>query len=453
MINEIGAALRKSARTVHLPGDDGYDRARTNWSLTTDLRPAAVVYPESVDEISAVIRTANRAGLRVTPMGTGHNSHPFGDLSGTVLLRTSRLAGIDVDPAARRARVGAGALWLPVVEKAAAYGLAALHGSSPDTGVVGYTTGGGLSWYGRRHGLAANHVTAVELVLADGTQVRADAAHEADLFWAVRGGGANVGVVTALEFDLFPYETAYAGALAWDLAKAPEVLARWLEWTVGAPDEVTTAYRLLRFPPIPELPQPFRGRDFAMIDGAVLADDAEAERILRPLRELKPELDSFARVPATAVSRIHLDPEEPVPGDGAAALLDALPQSAVDKLIEAAGADSGTSLFSTELRHLGGALGRPVAGGGALSHLDGEYLMSVVGIVTGPVSKAATLADAARVVRALATGHSRGRKYLNFTQQQGDTSRAFDPADWLRLLEIRAKVDPTGLLQANHEIR
>ncbi|MGC5311805.1 FAD-binding protein [Micromonospora zamorensis] len=126
---------------------------------------------------------AGAAGLRVAPMGTGHNSQPFGDLSGTVLLRTSRMAGIEIDPAARRARVQAGALWLPVVEKAAAHGLAALHGSSLDTSVVGYTTtGGGLGWYGRCHGLAASHVTAVELVLADGTRVRADADHEPDLF-------------------------------------------------------------------------------------------------------------------------------------------------------------------------------------------------------------------------------------------------------------------------------
>ncbi|MGC5311806.1 hypothetical protein [Micromonospora zamorensis] len=133
------------------------------------------------------------------------------------------------------------------------------------------------------------------------------------------------------------------------------MLTRWLEWTAQAPEEVTTAYRHLRFPPLPDLLEPFRGRNLVMIDGAVLANDAQAERILRPLRELQPDLDTLARVPVTAVSRIHLDPEQPVPGDGASELLDALPPSAVGKLIEAAGAESGTSLFSTERLHLGGA--------------------------------------------------------------------------------------------------
>jgi FAD/FMN-containing dehydrogenase len=213
---------------IHLPGDDGYDRARTTWSLALDLRPAAVAFPKDAREVAAVIRTAASAGLRVAPLGTGHNAHPLGDLTGSILMRMSKMAQIKIDADARRARVQAGDVWQPVVEEAGRHGLAALHGSSLDTGVVGYLLGGGISWYARSLGLAANSVTAVELVTADGSLVRADAGHEAELLWAVRGGGgANFGVVTAIEFALQPIKTAYAGMLVWDLRDAHRVLSRW----------------------------------------------------------------------------------------------------------------------------------------------------------------------------------------------------------------------------------
>lgn len=440
--------LRAAARTVHLPGDDGYDRARSTWSAAADLRPAAVVHPENAGEIGAVLRAAGDLGLRVTPVGTGHNAHPLRDLSRTIMLRTDRLDGFSVDPAARRARAEAGVPWLPVVERAAGHGLSALHGSAPDVSIAGYTAGGGLSWYGRKYGLAANHVRAAELVLADGTPVRVDAEHEPDLFWAVRGGGGNFGVITALEFDLLPFGTSYSGWLTWDLSRAPEVLARWLEWTAEVPDEVTTAYRHLRFPPIPQIPEPFRGRDLVMIDGALLTGDDEAERLLAPLRDLKPETDTFARVTSPVVSRIHLDPEEPSPGDGTTGLLDALPPEAVGRLLEA---DATNRLFSTELRHLGGALGRSPSDGGALSALDGQFLFAVVGVVFNPEVQAAVVAEADRMVGSLGE-YSRDRIYTNFQQAPGDTARAFDQASWQRLRQIRDRFDPAGVLQANHEI-
>jgi FAD/FMN-containing dehydrogenase len=251
-----------------------------------DLRPAAVAYPETVAEVVALVRAAAAAGLRVAPLGTGHNAAPLGDLSGSVLVRTPRLGGIAIDPDRGRARVGAGVVW-DVVDRAVEYGLTALHGSSPDAGVVGYSLGGGVSWYGRSLGLACNSVTAVELVTADGAVVRADADHEPDLFWALRGGGAgNFGVVTALEFTLYPIRTAYAGFLAWDWRQAHRVLSRWAPWALEAPDAVTTSWRILRYPPLEQVPEPFRGRDLVMIDGVVLAEDLEAGRILAPLREL-----------------------------------------------------------------------------------------------------------------------------------------------------------------------
>ena len=248
------------AGAVHLPGDPGYDEARMPWNVAVDQRPAAVAYPACADEVSEIVRAAAASGLRVAPQGTGHNAGPLGRLDDVVLLRTSAMTGVHIDPARRIARVEAGVLWLDVVEAAAAHGLAALHGSSPDVGVVGYTLGGGIGWYARQLGMATNSVTAVELVLGDGTQVRADEDTNPDLFWAVRGGGGSFGVVTAMEFRLFDIDTAYAGMLLWDQEHAEKVLRAWAEWTVDAPDCVTTSFRMLNLPPMPELPEFLRGR-------------------------------------------------------------------------------------------------------------------------------------------------------------------------------------------------
>ncbi|MEV6930587.1 FAD-binding oxidoreductase, partial [Dactylosporangium sp. NPDC051485] len=317
---------------VHLPGDPGYDTARMPWNVAVDQRPAAVAFPADAAEVADVVRAARAAGLRVAPQGTGHHAGPLGPLDDVVLLRTSAMTAVTVDPARRTARAEAGALWIDVVEQAAPHGLAALHGSSPDVGVVGYSLGGGIGWYSRQHGLQTNSLTAIELVTAGGEPVRATAGAEPDLFWALRGGGGNFGVVTAVEFDLFPITTAHAGWLVWDWREAARVLPAWAEWAVAAPDHVTTAARLLQVPPVPQLPEAVRGRQLLVVDGAALGDPA----VLAPLCALKPEMDTFADVPAPALSRLHMDPEGPSPSVGAAAMLGDLDGAAFDALLGAA---------------------------------------------------------------------------------------------------------------------
>jgi FAD/FMN-containing dehydrogenase len=315
-IQTPAAALRElCGGAVSLRGDAGYDTARQAWNVAVQQRPAAVAYPADAEETAAVVRAAKAAGLRVAPQSTGHNVGPLADgsLDDVVLLRTSAMTSVEVDPERRLVTVGAGVVWLDVVEAAAAHGLAALHGSSPDVGVAGYSLGGGMGWFARKLGLQANSITGATVVTADGEIRRVDAGHEPDLFWALRGGGGNVGVVTSLEFRLYPIESAYGGMLAWDWSQAERVLTAWADWSVDAPDEVTTSFRILQLPPIPEIPEPIRGRNLVMIDGAVLADDERAEEILAPLRALEPEIDMFGRMPAPALVRIHGDPEGPTP--------------------------------------------------------------------------------------------------------------------------------------------
>src|SRR5215471_21205763 len=233
------------AGQVFVPGEAGYDQARQAWNLAVDQRPAVVVEAGSATDVAPAVRFARAHGMRIAPQGTGHGAGPLEPLDGAMLLRMARMRTVHIDPAARTARAEAGAVWQDVIVPAAEHGLAGLAGNSPNVGVAGYTLGGGLGWLGRRYGLAANSVTAAELVTPGGDLVRADADHDSDLFWAVRGGG-GIGVVTALEMRLYPVGELYAGDLFFPIGRAAEVLHAWREWTATAPDDVTSLVHLLR---------------------------------------------------------------------------------------------------------------------------------------------------------------------------------------------------------------
>jgi FAD/FMN-containing dehydrogenase len=372
-------------------------------------------------------------------------------LDSVVLLRTDGLTAVRVDPPMRRATADGGALWASVVEPAAAAGLVGLHGSSPGVGVVGYSVGGGIGWYARQYGLQCNSVTAVELVLADGSMVRADADHEPDLFWAVRGGGGSFGVVTRVEFELYPAPSAIAGVLMWDWQHAERVLERWLDWTHSAPETATTSLRIMQIPPLPQIPEPIRGRQLVVFDGALLVDDDEAERLLAPLRELGPELDTYGRVPPPAVAEMHMDPKDPSPGVSGSTIADRFPAEAAAAFLAAVGPDSDSKLVSAELRQLGGALSRAPEGAGALPTLDGEISVTSVGIAMSPETAAKSTADATRLRQAIGP-FSAGLGYLNFADGPMDVSTAFSPETWQRLRTIKGRVDPDGRIIANHPV-
>ena len=313
---------------VFAPGDAGYDQARQAWNLAIDERPAVVVMAESAADVAQAVRFARTRGMRIAPQGTGHGAEPLEPLRGAMLLRTVRMRSVRIDPVSRTARADAGALWQDVTVPAGEHGLAALAGSSANVGVTGYTLGGGMGWLARRYGLAANSVTAAELVIPSGRFVRTDADHEPDLFWAVRGGGGSVGVVTALEMRLYPVRELYAGALFFPLQRAAQVLHAWRAWTSTVPDEVTSQGRILRLPPLPEIPEPLRGRAFALVEAAYLGDAGTGSELLGPLRRLGPELDTFAMIPPPALGQLHMDPDQPVPNQGDGASLFRVPAGA-----------------------------------------------------------------------------------------------------------------------------
>jgi FAD/FMN-containing dehydrogenase len=448
---DLGTLRTATTGDVFTQGDHGYDKARRSWNLAIDERPAVVVVAESATDVAQAVRFARSRGMRIAPQGTGHGSEPLEPLEDAMLLRTVRMRSVRIDPAARTARAEAGALWQDVTVPAGEHGLAALAGSSPDVGVTGYTLGGGMGWLARRYGLAANSVTAAEIVTPDGRLRRADADHEPDLFWAVRGGG-GVGVVTALEMRLYPVRELYAGALFFPVQRAAEVLHAWRAWTGTVPDEVTSLGRILRLPPLPEVPERLRGRAFALVEAAYLGDAGTGAALIRPLRQLGPELDTFAMIPAPALQQLHMDPDQPVPAQGDGAFLADFPAAAIDALITVAGPDADTPLASIEVRQLGGALARPAPDGGAQASIDAKYAMFAGGLTPTPELAAAVRGHAQAVKDALAAWHA-GYDYYNFEETPAAASAVLPPASYHRLQKIKASYDPDQAIISAHPVR
>ena len=445
---DVGALRARVAGEIVTPEDEGWDTARLAWNLAVDQRPAFVAFPESAEDVAEVVRFARDSGLRVAPQGTGHAAAPLGDLAGTVLLRTSRLRGVTVDPEARVARAEAGTIWIEVVEAAAEHGLAALAGSSPDVGVVGYTLGGGLSWLARKHGIGANRVRAVELVTADGRLVRADHEHEPDLFWAVRGGGGAFGVVTAIELELFPVSEVYAGILWFPIERAREVLRAWREWTDTVPDEMTSVGRLLQFPPIPDIPEPVRGKSFAVVQTIYCGDAADGAKLVEPLRALGPEMDTVMTIPARELSHLHMDPPEPVPAAGDGGLLTDVDDDLIDAVVDGT---VGGPLISVELRHLGGAVARPRPEHGALAAFEAPFLLFAVGMAPTPEALEAVEASSASLRDAIAPWEAE-HTYMNFAETRRDARTLFTEHAYARLRRIKATVDPDDVIRSNHPL-
>jgi hypothetical protein len=447
-----GQAARVLQGKIFFPPDPGFDEARQAWNLAVDQRPAAVVFPESAQDVMAAVTLAAETGQRIAAQGTGHNAAPLGSLADTVLLKTERMRRVRIDPQRRIARVQAGVVWLEVVQAAARHGLAALAGSSPDVGVVGYSLGGGLSFLGRKYGLATNHVTAVEVVTADGRLVHADRDHEPDLFWALRGGGGSFGIVTALEFRLFPISQVYAGILWYPIERGPQVLRTWRELTqADPPDELTTIGRFLQYPPVPEIPAEVRGQSFVVVEAIHLGDPRPADQLLAPLRALRPVNDTIQPIPMPALSHLHMDPEQPVPGIADGLLVGHLPSQAVDALADVAGVSARFPLLSVELRHLDGEFGRPHPGHGALASLEAQYAMFAVGMTPVPELKAPVRAQVDAVKDALAPWAAR-QMYLNFAETARPAAPLWTEAAYHRLRRIKAAVDPANLIRANHPI-
>jgi hypothetical protein len=437
---------------VVLPGDAQYGEARQAFNLAADQEPAAVVFAESPQDVVAAVKFAADQGRQIAAQGTGHNAMPLGMLTGTILLKTGRMRGIQVDAEASVARVEAGAVWSDVVQAAEPNGLAPLAGSSSKVGVAGYTLGGGVSFLGRKHGLSANNVRAVEVVTADGRLRRADSEHEPDLFWALRGGGGSFGIVTALELRLFPITQVYAGTLWYPIERGSEVLRTWRDLTCAdVPDELTTVGRFLRLPSVDEVPTELRGKSFVVVEAFHLGTPADADELLAPLRALGPVNDTITTITMPELLHVHMDPEQPVSYIGDGMMLTSLPDEAIDALVQTAGVNASFPLATVEVRHLGGELARYHGSNGALASLDAPYLVFAAGITPAPELMEPATAQIEAVEDALAPWMAQ-HTYLNFSETDRPRATLWTEHAYNRLRGIKARVDPQNLIRSNHPV-
>lgn len=442
-------SARMSGRVV-TPSDPDWDAVREVFNLVADVRPAAVALPRDTDDVAAAVAFARAQGLRVAPQATGHNAAPLGALDDALLVDVRELQAVSIDAAARRARVGAGVKWERVTPQLSELGLAGLHGSSPDVGIAGYSLGGGMGWLARKHGLRANSVTAIEVVTADGRVRQVDAEHEADLFWALRGGNGNFGVATAIEFAVYPVEELFAGTMFFRFEQAGEMLNAWSELAPALPDEMMTWASLLQFPAAAPVPEPLRGGSFAVFQAAFLGEEGEGRALLRPLAELGPTIDTMGMVPPAVLGDMAMDPPDPLPLMSTTALLSDFSAARIDDLLAAAGPGSGSPLALVQMRHMGGALARRTPEAGARATLPGRFSMFALG-VPGDEAMAAQVRTYLEAIER-SVFPSRCGEYPNFVEEPADARAFFDEDTWARLRAVKADHDPDDLFKGNHHI-
>lgn len=429
-------------------GDPGVPEELAPFNCTFTPSPAVTVGATSAQEVAAAVRWAGDHGHPVAVVATGHGLHS--DLAGALAVSTRRMCDVTVDPQSRTARVGAGARWAQVIAAAARHGLAPLNGSSSTVGVVGYTLGGGVGPMGRRFGFAADHVRRMQLVTADGAIHEVDASSDPELFWAIRGGKGNFGIVTEMEFDLMPVTTLYAGGIFFPANACADVLHSYRGWVKTLPEEATSSVALLRLPPDPALPEPLRGQfavhlRFAHLDSGS-GEPSEGARLLAPMRAVAaPLMDTVGQMPYAAVDSIHMDPTEPMPVWERGAGLSELPAAAVDALLAVAGPDADVPLIMVELRQLGGALARPAAVPNAVTGRDAAFSLFAIGPMVGPLTEVVPSVTQS-VVDALRPWACRGG-LLNFhgVADPASVGGLWSDTDRARLLAVKQRLDPAGV--------
>ncbi|MFI8536312.1 FAD-binding oxidoreductase [Streptomyces aquilus] len=458
-VGEVNALTVAVQGPVLLPGSEDYDAERAGFQAAYQHRPAVVVGATTADDVCATVRFAAERRWPIAVQSTGHGiSTPLRGEG--VLITTRRMNRVEVDARARTARIEAGARWKDVIGEAARHRLAPLNGSAPGVGVVGYLLGGGTPLLGREFGYACDHLRSIDIVTADGTHRHVTADSDAELFWALRGGGANFGVVTALETELVPVAGLYGGGLFFEAADdAIGILRAYRNWSLTVPEQLTSSIGLMVYPPIPAFPEPLRGRYAAHIRIVFNGDPAEGERLIAPLRAIGPRLiDTVAEMPYSQVGSIYSDPEFSHSYYGNNILLRELDPSALQTLLDLTGPDAIPPCV-VDLRHLGGAMSRPPAVPSAVGGRKAQYVLRVLNGIVGPIRED-PFADARPVHQRLMHAFKPwtvGRN-LNFVYSDGrpsapdDVREFYDPEAFDRLVRLKAQYDADNLFRYNHNL-
>ena len=433
------------------PGDIGYPDEVATFNIATNHRAPIVVAATSAADVAAAVRFAGAHGLPVGVNASGHGAVMAIDEG--LLVSTKQMTDVRIDPGNRTATIGAGARWKAVIEAAAPHGLAPLCGSSSDVGAVGYTVGAGLPILGRTFGFAADHVQSVTVVTADGVIRTADPEHETDLFWGVRGGKGNLGIVAEMTVDLMPVSRLYGGGIYYAGEHAPAVVRAFRTWAAGLDEKANPSFALLRLPPIPDIPEALRGKFVVHVRFAYVGSTADGERLIAPMREVAPAIiDGVGEMPYIALDSIYQDPERPIPFYERSTLLRDLDETAIEHLLETAGPAANTPVLIVDVRHLGGALGRSPAISNAVGSRDAGCIVTAIGALMPPIADIVPAA-VERMIASFAP-FSTGRTFVNMHGRPSDADRAqpWEPDTFARLCALKAAYDPTNMFRFGHAI-
>jgi FAD/FMN-containing dehydrogenase len=442
----MAAALseRVSGR-VYAPGDAGYAPEIAAWNTAIQHSPELVIAAESAADVAEAVRLAGEHGVPVSVQATGHTESP---ITSGLLISTRALDGLSVDVEARTATVGAGVRWGAVIAAAAEAGLAPVSGSSPIVGVVGYLLGGGLGPLARSHGFSSDYLVALTVVTGEADLVEVSAEQNVELFWALRGGKVGLGVVAGVRLRLVELSRLYAGSLFFEEGDIEAALRAWVDWTADADPLVTTSIAIIRFPPFDAVPQPLRGRRLLSLRFAYPGALEDGARLAEPLRSAAPVyLDDLGDLPAADVARIHNDPTEPAAGWVTGMGLSHVDQDLASIVLGHVGAGTDAPFVSAEIRHLGAATRRDVAGGSAVGGRASAFTLALIGVDPGLFETALPaaadrLADDLRPWASAETNvNFRGR-----TLAAGARASAWPPEIAARLEGVRRRYDPDGVI-------
>ncbi|GLE52569.1 FAD-dependent oxidoreductase [Mycobacterium montefiorense] len=453
-LSELRDALQGPVFTAE---DPDYDNEVAVFNMAVRHRPAVAVGAANAADVSEAVRFAGRHDLNIAVLNTGHGPTVSAG-EDTLMITTSRMIGLAVDAEKYWARVDSGVRFGELVEVAATYGLAPLPGSSPGVGVVGYTlSGGASSTMGRKYGWAADHVSAIEVVTADGELHCVSAESESDLFSALLGGKSNFGVVVAMEFALFPVTSLYAGALFFSGAHTREVLQAYRELTASAPDELTTSFALVNLPPLPSLPPFMQGQLTVSVRVSYVGDAHVGAQLIDPLRRAAPVLaDGVASIPYTQFATISNDPTDPAPAVEHFGLLRELNEDTVKAIVDAVGPGSGSQINIVDIRHLQGAFSKPPPFPNAVGARDAAY--GIFGLtVVPPGQEVASYRDSGRELPAALQTWLHDMASPSFVgpadTSEERTRKSYDPTVYEKLRTVKALHDPSNRFRLNHNIR
>ncbi len=429
-----------------MPGDPDWDTARRPWNLRVDQRPAAIVEPEGADDMAATAAFATRHGLRLTVQCSGHGAGA--DLSDTIMVRTSALREIIVDPARNLVKVGAGVRGRDLAAALPPHGLAASLGSGPTTGVTGFAMFGGLGVLGRAVGFMAHKMVAADVVTADGTRLRGDADAHPDLLWALRGGGGGYALVTRLELQLDRAPDLFGGQIVWPAAAAPEVLGAWRDWTAELPPEMSSSVGVISLPALPEVPESLRGTRVTTVTACYAgpADRGAAALGQLTARTSTPLVNPCRPLTAANLGNLWNTPGAPMPARIRGELLSGLPDQALGELIRLARQDPESPIMMAEVRHLGGVLAQDQPDAGAIGCRAEPYLLESVGLVVTPGADEA-VRHAQQALSAALDPWTTGMTLPGAAEPPQDTAeRVYPPATRDQLRRVKDRYDPNGVI-------